>query len=68
VQFLLGGGHTPLAAVYAGNVAGAAVAALERHPDGVRAYNVASDHGLSQGGLYSALAEELGVRIRSLVT
>jgi nucleoside-diphosphate-sugar epimerase len=64
VQILLGGGRTPLAAVYAGNVAGAVLAALSAHPHGVRPFNVAEDHGVSQGSLYSALAEELGIPFR----
>ncbi|MSR23232.1 MAG: NAD-dependent epimerase/dehydratase family protein [Gemmatimonadetes bacterium] len=62
---MLGGGRTPMSAVYAGNVAAAVLAGLRGPlPVGTRAYNVADDYGLSQRELYSGLARELGVPFR----
>jgi nucleoside-diphosphate-sugar epimerase len=62
---MLGGGRTPMSAVYAGNVAAAVMAALKGPvPVGVRAYNMAGDYGLTQRDLYSGLASELGIPFR----
>ncbi len=67
VHPLLGGGRTPMAAVYAGNVAQAVLVALRGPvPVGVRAYNVANDHPVTQRQLCAGLAARLGLRFRPL--
>ncbi len=60
---LIGAGDNPLAAVYAGNVAAAIVAALDR-PAVTGAFNVANDGDLTQRGFLASFAEGLGVRLR----
>ena len=61
----LGGGRVNLAAVYAGNLAHAAIVALrEPVPLGARAYNVADDHPVTQRALCSRLCACLGVPFR----
>ena len=64
----IGPGTNHLACVYAGNVAGAAVAALDAPISGFRAYNVASDAPprLTQREFITALAEALGTRVRTI--
>ena len=62
----IGSGTNRLSCVYAGNVAAAAVAALDAQVRGFRAYNVTSDGAptLSQREFFSAFAGALGRRYR----
>ena len=60
---LIGDGTNPLAVVYAGNVAAAALAALDR-PDVAGAFNVANDGAITQRGFLERFAAGLGVRLR----
>ncbi len=62
----IGAGTNRLACVYAGNVAAAALAALEAPLPGFRAYNVTSDGppALSQREFFAAFAAALGRRYR----
>lgn len=60
---LIGDGANPLSVVYAGNVAAAALAALERR-DVTGAFNVANDGTLSQRDFVERFAAGLGVRVR----
>ena len=63
---VVGPGTNHLPCVYAGNVASAIVAALERRRPGVRAYNVTRDAGppLTVREFMQAFADAAGVRIR----
>lgn len=64
-QPLPGGGRTTIPAIYAGNLAHAVLAGLRGPvPVGVRAYNVAEDHPLSQRELYAGLGAALDRRLR----
>jgi nucleoside-diphosphate-sugar epimerase len=62
----IGSGANRLSCVYAGNVAAAALAALDAPPRGFRAYNVTSDGppALSQREFFAAVAAALGRRYR----
>jgi nucleoside-diphosphate-sugar epimerase len=64
----IGAGTNSLSCVYAGNVADAILAALERGRPGFRAYNVTRDAGelLSQRAYFEAFADALGVRLRRI--
>ncbi|HEX9887348.1 MAG TPA: NAD-dependent epimerase/dehydratase family protein [Longimicrobiales bacterium] len=62
---LLGPGTNTLSVVYAGNVASAVALALDRGQPG-RAYNLATDHPLTQEGLARGLGEALGRRVRTV--
>jgi nucleoside-diphosphate-sugar epimerase len=67
VHLMLGGGRTPLAMIYAGNVAAAVISGLSGEvPRGARAYNLATDHELSQRRLCATLARELGIAFHPL--
>ncbi len=68
VHLLAGSGRAPLPAVYAGNLAGAIVAALQgpATPGTTRTYNVTSDHPLSQRNFFAALARATGRPFRPL--
>jgi len=62
-----GGGRTPLPLIYAGNLAEAVGCALQGGaPPGVRVYNVAHDHAVTQRAFWGAMASELGVPFRPL--
>ncbi|HET9706936.1 MAG TPA: NAD-dependent epimerase/dehydratase family protein [Gemmatimonadales bacterium] len=65
---LVGTGTNHLPCVYAGNVASAIVAALQRPRPGFRAYNVTHDAGapLTARQFMQAFAEAAGIRIRVL--
>jgi nucleoside-diphosphate-sugar epimerase len=62
----IGAGTNHLSCVYAGNVAAAIVAALNKHIPGVRAYHVTADAppALTEREFIAAFAEALGVRLR----
>jgi nucleoside-diphosphate-sugar epimerase len=62
----LGPGTNHLSCVYAGNVASAALAALDRGPGGFRAYNVTADRppALTEREFMAAFAAALGRRLR----
>jgi nucleoside-diphosphate-sugar epimerase len=62
----VGPGRNHLACVYAGNVAAAVLAALERATPGFRAYNVTEDAppALEQREFLAAFSAALGVRVR----
>jgi nucleoside-diphosphate-sugar epimerase len=60
---LVGDGLNPLAVVYAGNVASAVLAALDR-PAVRGAFNVTNDGALSQRDFFERFATGLGVRLR----
>src|SRR5213083_2816088 len=64
----IGPGTNRLSCVYAGNVASAALAALDAPPQGFRAYNVTSDGppALSQREFFAAFAAALGRRTWSI--
>src|SRR5207245_10897917 len=64
----IGPGTNRLSCVYAGNVAAAAVAALDAPLQGFRAYNVTSDGppALSQREFFAAFAAALGRRYRPI--
>jgi len=64
----IGPGTNRLSCVYAGNVAAAAVAALDAPLHGFRAYNVTSDGppALSQREFFAAFASALGRRYRPI--
>ncbi|MFQ5538408.1 MAG: NAD-dependent epimerase/dehydratase family protein [Gemmatimonadota bacterium] len=66
VTFLLGRGDNTLPAVYAGNVAGAVVAALDAlsRGTGVGTWNVGVDHPVTQRQLLEGLARGMGRRPR----
>lgn len=65
VQFLLGDGRATIPAVYAGNLADAAVRALATAGSrGTRVYDLGEDHPVTQRDIYEALARALGVRFR----
>jgi len=67
VQFLPGGGESPLPLVYAGNVADAILHLLRAsRPRGVRVYNVAGDEPTSQREVLSSLAQATGLPFRPL--
>lgn len=57
---LPGGGHSTVPVVYAGSVADAVVAALERETAIGRAYNVSEDHPLTARALVERFARALG--------
>lgn len=63
---LFGGGANHLSTVYAGNVAAAAVRALDVRRPGFRAYNVTTDAPplLTFHEFFDAFANEAGIRIR----
>ena len=62
-----GGGRTSLPLIYAGNLADAIGCALQGSPPpGVRVYNVADDHPVTQRTLWEAMARALGVPFRPL--
>jgi nucleoside-diphosphate-sugar epimerase len=65
---LVGPGTNRLACVYAGNVAAAVLAALERPVPGFRAYNVTEDAppALDQRAFLAAFGAALGVRVRTI--
>ena len=63
---LPGGGRSALPLVYAGNVAAAVVAALDREASSGRAYNAARDHPITGRELFVRVAKELGRRPRIL--
>jgi nucleoside-diphosphate-sugar epimerase len=58
----VGRGDNRLSLVYAGNVAAAIVAALDRAQPGFRVYNTTNDSDLTQREFFAALAAALGVR------
>ena len=60
---LIGGGRNVLSVVYAGNVAAAAIAALDR-PDAVGPFNVANDGAITVRGFFERFAAGLGLRLR----
>lgn len=60
---LIGPGTNPLSVVYAGNVAAAVLAALDR-PDATGPFNVANDGGLTLREFVERFAAGLGVRLR----
>jgi nucleoside-diphosphate-sugar epimerase len=60
---LIGAGANPLAAVYAGNVAAAVLAALDR-PGVQGPFNVTNDGDLTQRAFFTRFAAGLGVRLR----
>ena len=60
----IGPGTNVLSVVYAGNVAAAAVAALDADVPGGRAYNVTNDGALTQREFVDAFAGALGTRVR----
>src|SRR2546426_2497511 len=64
----IGPGTNRLSTVYAGNVAAAAVAALDAPVSGFRAYNVTSDAAplLTQREFFAACAAALGSRLRTI--
>lgn len=62
---LIGGGGNVLAAVYAGNVAAAVLAALDR-PGARGPFNVANDGTVTQRGFIERFAAGLGRRVRFL--
>lgn len=62
----IGPGGNRLSLVYAGNVAAAAVAALDADVPTGRAYNVTNDGGLTQRDLVAAIASALGRRVTSV--
>jgi nucleoside-diphosphate-sugar epimerase len=65
IHLVLGSGRTPIATVYAGNLAQAALAALVAElPVGARPYNVSGDHPVSQRALLAGLARHLGLPFR----
>lgn len=67
VHFLLGGGETPMATVYAGNLAEAALLALQRPiPVGTRAFNLSGDPPVSQRQLLAGLARHLALPFRPI--
>jgi len=62
-----GGGRTSLPLIYAGNLADAVGCALKGGaPPGIRVYNVAEDHPVTQRMLWAAMAEAHGVPFRPL--
>jgi nucleoside-diphosphate-sugar epimerase len=63
---LPGGGRNALPLVYAGNVAAAVVAALDRGASVGRAYNTARDHPITGRELLERIAELRGRRLRIL--
>lgn len=60
---LIGPGDNPLGVVYAGNVAAAVVAALDR-PAATGPFNVANDGVMSARDFLTTFAEGMGVRLR----
>ena len=62
---LIGGGHNTLTVVYAGNVAAAVLAALDR-PRVTGAFNVANDGRITQREFIEQFAAGLGVRVTLL--
>lgn len=62
---MIGGGTNPLAVVYAGNVATAVLAALDR-PDVHGPFNVANDGAVTQREFLERFAAGLGARLRIL--
>jgi nucleoside-diphosphate-sugar epimerase len=62
---LVGDGRNPMSVVYAGNVAAAIAAALDR-PEATGPFNVANDGRLTQREFVEAFARGLGVRLRLL--
>jgi len=58
----IGPGNNRLSCVYAGNVATAVVAALDRPQPGFRAYNTTNDSDLTQRQFLDAFAAALGAR------
>ena len=67
VHPLIGGGHTPTALVYAGNLAHAVLAGLRRPlSPGAHIYNVADDHPITLRYLLSALAAHLDMSFRPI--
>ncbi len=62
----IGPGHNHLSVVYAGNVAAAAVAALDAPLPGGAAYNVTNDGALTQREFADTFAVALGVRLRRI--
>ena len=62
---LVGAGTNLLSVVYAGNVAAAVLAALDR-PAAVGPFNVTNDGGITQRGFVERFAAGLGVRLRVL--
>jgi nucleoside-diphosphate-sugar epimerase len=64
----VGPGTNHLSCVYAGNVASAIVAALDKSIPGFRAYNVTADAppALTEREFIAAFAEALGVRLRRI--
>lgn len=74
IQPVLGSGRIPIPAVYAGNVADAALAVLgaadgasaRRSPTRARVYELGVDHPVTPLELYEALARALGVPFRPI--
>jgi len=62
----IGPGRNRLSIVYAGNVAAAALAALDAPVPGAAAYNVTNDGTLTQREFADAFAAALGVRLRRI--
>jgi len=62
----IGPGTNRLSVVYAGNVAAAALAALDASVPGGTAYNVTNDGALTQREFADAFAAALGVRLRRI--
>jgi nucleoside-diphosphate-sugar epimerase len=60
---IVGDGSNPLSVVYAGNVAAAVIAAIER-PEVTGAFNVANDGSITQRAFVERFAEGMGVRLR----
>ena len=60
---MIGGGRNLLSVVYAGNVAAAVLAALDR-PDARGPFNVTNDGGITLRGFFERFATGLGVRLR----
>jgi nucleoside-diphosphate-sugar epimerase len=60
---IIGHGNNVLAAVYAGNVAAAIVAALG-HPDVEGPFNITNDGPMTQREFFAAVAEAMGQRVK----
>ncbi|MDP3774273.1 MAG: NAD-dependent epimerase/dehydratase family protein [Gemmatimonadales bacterium] len=65
VGMVIGDGSNPLSVVYAGNVAAAALAALDR-PDVQGPFNIANDGAVTQREFLERFAGGLGVQLRVL--
>ncbi|KPJ83763.1 MAG: hypothetical protein AMS18_17295 [Gemmatimonas sp. SG8_17] len=60
---VIGHGNNVLAAVYAGNVAAAIIAALE-HPEVEGPFNITNDGAMTQREFFASVAETMGKRVK----